>query len=157
MANFLPFLLIGGAIAYMTVGQKKNGNGKKNGEKKDEEKELPYLWISEDCSEVKVMGFSVDELAAKGEDPKFVAMADATGEAWGEEKLKLSEWFAKRPGIDGPGLEGLALEIAQWAYPRCKFTEEDLKSPGTPKHFAIVEIHALAFSYLAKQQGLKDS
>jgi hypothetical protein len=152
MASIIPYILIGGAIAYMTVGRKSgNGNGKKNGLKENgEEEETPYLWISEDCSEVKIMGFDVDELVAESDDPEFVAMATSAGKAWAVEKLKIPEWFEKRPGVEGPALEGLTLEIADWAYPHCEFSETDMKMSGTTKNIALREIHSLVLLHAAE-------
>ncbi len=148
MASIIPYILIGGAIAYMTVG-KKNGSGKKIGKKEETPEETPYLWISDDCSEVKILGFDVDELVTKSDDPEFVAMATSTGKAWAVERLNLPEWFEKRPGVEGPALEGLTLEIADWAYPHCKFSEADMKMRGTPKNIALREIHSLVLLHAA--------
>ena len=87
MANILPFIAIGAGIAYMTVGGKKK-------------KAAPAIWISDDCTEVKIMGMTPEKLAEKAGDKKLGKRFQSAIKVWSREVLDLEGWFQERPDLN---------------------------------------------------------
>ena len=154
MANYLPLLLLGGGAVYlMTQGKKKKTDAKVNGKPKEKP---PVLWVSDDCTKIKVLGYTPEELKVKAQDQEFIKQYKEDINKWSKEILDLEGWFQERPGITATDLDDLALEISMWRYPQCDFSEGmDL---DTPAFNLYITTFAAVIAYAVKNRivALKD-
>jgi len=142
MANLLPFLLVGGGIVYMTVGGKK--------------KKAPFLWISDDCTEAKIMGLTPEQVVEKSGDERLSNKFRTAIQSWSRETLDLEGWFQNRPNLKPEDYDDFAMEIAIWRYPHCKISE-DMEFNSMPFKiymlvFAAVIAYAIENKILTTQQ-----
>lgn len=141
MPNYIPLLLLGGGAAYlMTQGKGKGA------------KQKQFLTVSDDCTDVKILGFTQEELKKKVDDKKFVEKYKGSVEKWSIETLDLQGWFEDRPGITATDLDDLALEIAKWRYPQCNITEDALGQIDSIKFGIFVAVYAAVVVYAVKNR-----
>lgn len=133
MANYLPLLLIGGGAAYMVVSGKKKARA-------------PFLWVSDDCKEVKIFGLKPEQLEEKAQDETLKKKYKGSVQKWGREVLDLEGWFQNRPGIKVGELGEFAREITAWRYPQCDVGDD--MQPGSAPFFVYVAVYAAVIEYV---------
>lgn len=120
--NVLPLLLLGGAAAYVMTSSKK--------------KPAPFLWVSNDCSDLKIMGIPFSELEAKAKallseseqkQEEFKSKFDNGLLNFATKDLELGRWFKQEQGITIGDLDDLALAVAAWKYPNCNISEDNVE------------------------------
>lgn len=105
----------------------------------------PVIWVSDDCSDVKIFGLSPEKLKEKAQDESFKKKYKGAVEKWGREVLDLEGWFQDRPGITARDLDELAFEIVKWRYPQCGFGE-NMEIGSIPLNLYII-VYASVINY----------
>lgn len=144
MANYLPLLLLGGGAAYLITQGKSKPSKKKQ-----------FLTVSDDCTDVRILGLTQEELKKKADDKKFVEKYKGSVETWSKETLDLKGWFDDRPGITVTDLDDLALEIAAWRYPQCNITEDVMGQIDSIPFSIFIAVYAAVVAYAVKNRIVK--